>query len=139
MVKKTSETGLLIGEVARRSGVHIETIRYYERAGVVPKPGRTEGGQRQYSADQLNRLIFVRRSRELGFSLDEVRAMVELVDNDKITCGQIHELTIRHLKSVREKLADLKKMERALKTMAGQCSQGDAPDCAIIDTLYSAT
>ncbi|MGB7183183.1 MAG: MerR family DNA-binding protein [Burkholderiaceae bacterium] len=94
-------------------------------------------GQRHYSTDQLNRLILVRRSRELGFSLDEVRAMLVLVDNDQMTCGQIHKLTIAHLQSVREKLADLRKMERALKNMAGQCSQGDVPDCAIIDMLYS--
>ena len=103
MIDKTPEPGLLIGDVARRSGVQIETIRYYERAGVLPKPGRTGGGHRQYTPDQLNRLNFVRRSRELGFSLDEVRAMLALVDNENMTCAQVHKMTVDHLTSVRKK------------------------------------
>lgn len=138
MVDKTSETGLLIGEVARRSGVQIETIRYYERAGVLPKPGRSGGGHRLYTADQLNRLTFVRRSREMGFSLDQVRAMLGLVDNQNMTCAQIHTMTIDHLTSVRKKLTDLRRLERTLKEMANECSRGEIPNCAIIDSLYRA-
>lgn len=136
MADKPSETGLLIGEAARQSGVHIETIRYYERAGVLPKPGRSSGGHRLYSADQLNRLKFVRRSRELGFSLDEVRAILDLVDNQNMTCAQVHKMTIDHLATVKKKVADLKRLERTLKEMAQECSRGEVPDCAIIDTLY---
>lgn len=137
MDQKPLEAALLIGDIARSSGVPIETIRYYERIGMLPKPGRTKGGHRLYSLDQLNRLVFIRRSRELGFSLTEVRALLELVDGDHMTCEQVHGITVAHLANVRRKLADLRRLERALKGLAGQCSQGKVPDCPIVDTLYA--
>lgn len=138
MDRKSPESGFLIGDIARRSGVQIETIRYYERAGVVPKPGRTPGGHRLYSSEQLNRLVFIRRSRELGFSLAEVRALLDLVDGGEMTCEEIHGITMEHLTNVRQKLTDLHRLERALKELAGQCSKGKVPDCPIVDTLFAA-
>ncbi len=124
-----------IGEMSRRTGVNIETIRYYERIGVMPRPRRTEGGHRAYDDDQLKRLQFVRRGRELGFSLDEVRAMLRLVDDRALTCGEIHAMTVAHLADVKSKIANLRRLERVLEAMAAECSRGDIPDCPIIETL----
>ncbi len=127
---------LLIGDLSRHTGVNIETIRYYERIGVMPKPRRSDGGQRLYDEPQLNRLSFVKRSRELGFSLKEVRALLALIDGGEFTCNEIHAMTVDHRKRVQEKIADLKKLDRALKDLAAQCSLGDVPECAIVETLY---
>jgi MerR family mercuric resistance operon transcriptional regulator len=127
---------ITIGEMSRRTGVNIETVRYYERVGVMPKPRRTEGGHRAYDGDQLKRLHFVRRSRELGFSLDEVRAMLRLVDDGALTCGEIHAMTVDHLADIKRKIADLRRLEKALASMAAECSRGDIPDCPIIETLF---
>ncbi len=128
--------GYAIGEMSRQTGVNIETIRYYERIGVLPRPDRTEGGNRQYNHDQLKRLFFVKRCRGLGFSLDEIRALLEMVDRRDFTCNDVHTMTIDHLASVRRKLQDLKKLERALTKMADECSRGDVPECPVIDTLF---
>jgi len=136
MTQITSEQGLLIGEISRRTGVNIETIRYYERIEVMPKPKRSEGGQRLYNESQLNRLGFIKRSRELGFSLKEICALLTLVDSGKMTCSEVHALTVEHLSGVRSKIADLRKLERALKSLAAQCSLGDVSDCPIVETLY---
>ncbi len=136
MTKNTKSRGLLIGTMCSRTGVNIETIRYYERIGVMPKPARSRGGQRLYETAQLNRLAFIKRSRDLGFSLKEVRDLLTLIDGGELTCAEVHALTIDHLKQVREKLSDLRKLERALKDLAAQCSRGDVPECPIVDTLY---
>ncbi|VAW16400.1 Heavy metal resistance transcriptional regulator HmrR [hydrothermal vent metagenome] len=136
MDRTNATRGYGIGEVSRRTGVNIETIRYYERIEILPRPGRTEGGNRQYDHEQLKRLFFVKRCRDLGFSLDEIRALLEMVDRDDFTCNDVHAMTITHLAAVKTKLADLKRLERALVEMASQCSGGDVPDCPIIDTLF---
>ncbi len=136
MTQITSEQGLLIGEISRRTGVNIETIRYYERIEVMPKPKRSEGGQRLYNESQLNRLGFIKRSRELGFSLKEICNLLTLVDSGEMTCSEVHDLTVEHLRDVRHKIADLRKLERALKNLAAQCSLGDVSDCPIVETLY---
>ncbi|TCD16227.1 MerR family transcriptional regulator [Oricola cellulosilytica] len=134
----TNARGYPIGEMSRRTGVNIETIRYYERIGIMPEPDRTAGGNRQYDHDQLKRLSFVRRSRELGFSLEEIRALLEMVDRDDFTCGEVHALTTGHLASVRQRIATLRKLEKALAGMAAECSKGDVPDCPIVDMLFDA-
>jgi len=122
--------------MSHRTGVNIETIRYYERIGVMPKPARSKGGQRLYESTQLDRLAFIKRSRDLGFSLNEVRNLLALIDGGEPTCAEVHALTINHLKQVREKLADLRKLERTLKGLSAQCFRGDVPDCPIVETLY---
>ena len=136
MKEKSAPGALLIGEISRRSGVNIETIRYYERSGVMPKPARSAGGQRLYNETQLNRLGFIRRSRELGFSLKETCALLLLVDSGEMTCSEVHGMTIEHLKDVKSKIVDLRKLERALKELAAQCSLGDVSDCPIVENLY---
>jgi MerR family mercuric resistance operon transcriptional regulator len=136
MADFTNARGYPIGEMSKRSGVNIETIRYYERIGIMPKPDRTAGGNRQYNHDQLKRLSFIKTSRDLGFSIDEIRALLEMVDRQDFTCGEVHALTVAHLASVREKIKGLRKLEGALSGMAAECSQGDVPDCPIIETLF---
>lgn len=129
---------LAIGALSRRSGVHIETIRYYERIGILPKPPRTQGGHRVYGQDHLKRLSFVRRSRELGFTLDEVRGLLELVDGGRYTCAEVKTITLNHLADVRHKIADLRRLGRTLSEMAGKCKGGKVPDCPVIDALFDA-
>ena len=127
----------LIGAMSQETGVNIETIRYYERIGIMPKPDRTEGGNRQYNHDQLKRLFFIRRCRELGFRIEEIRELLQMVDGDNFSCGEVHAMTMDHLNSVKKKLSDLRRLEKSLKAMAAECSKGDVPDCPVIDTLFS--
>jgi MerR family mercuric resistance operon transcriptional regulator len=130
-------TGTLsIGELSKQSGVNIETIRYYEKRGIMPPPGRSAGGYRLYGPEHLKRLSFVRRSRQLGFSLDEIRGLLRLVDGDAYTCAQVRDLTLGHLEEIRRKIADLKRLKRVMEEMAAQCSGERAPECAIIDALF---
>ena len=138
MTKITKTRGYPIGQMSRETGVNIETIRYYERIGIMPKPDRTEGGNRQYDHDQLKRLFFIRRARGLGFSLEEIRGLFEMVDRKDFSCGEVHDLTVDHLASVQDKIANLRKLEKALKKMVSECSRGDVPECPILDTLFEA-
>lgn len=133
----TKKRGYAIGAMSRETGVNIETIRYYERIAIMPKPDRTEGGNRQYNYDQLKRLFFIKRCRELGFSIEEIRALLQMVDGADFTCGEVHTMTVDHLTTVKKKVADLKRLEKVLRAMAAECSKGDVPDCPIIDTLFS--
>jgi len=126
-----------IGKLSGITGVNIETIRYYEKIGIMPKPPRNSSGYRVYSSPHVERLSFVRRSRELGFSQPEVRKLLTLVDEHKYTCTEVHEMTSKHLMSVRNKITDLRKLEMALSDMVDQCQGGDVPECPIVDTLLS--
>jgi MerR family mercuric resistance operon transcriptional regulator len=130
--------GLSIGALSKRSDVNIETIRYYEKIGIMPKPGRTSGGYRIYGSDHLKRLGFVRRSRELGFSLDEVRGLLKLVDGERYTCAEVKTITLSHLADVRRKIADLRRLELMLAEVAGKCRGGKVPKCLVIDALSDA-
>lgn len=125
-----------IGALSERSGVNIETIRFYEKIGVMPQPGRSAAGYRLYNDAHAKRLHFVRRGRELGFSLDELRGLLRLVDGHAYTCREVHDLTIEHLKDIRQKIADLRRLERAMSDMASQCSGDQIPECPIIDALF---
>ncbi len=124
-----------IGELSRLTQVNIETIRYYEKIGIMPNPPRNSSGYRIYSIPHLERLSFVRRSRELGFSQPEVRKLLTLVDEHKYTCAEVREVTARHLLTVRNKIKDLRKLEKALANMVSECDGGDIPDCPIVDIL----
>ncbi|MCP4711577.1 MAG: MerR family DNA-binding protein [Planctomycetes bacterium] len=98
---------------------------------------RTGGGHRAYGEDYLKRFNFIRHSCELGFSLDSVRQILRLVDGGDVTCIQVHEMTLEHLKDVQIKIADLKRMERTLKDTVARCTGKNTPDCPIIDALYA--
>ena len=126
--------GLKIGEVAERSGVNLQTIRYYERIGILPKPPRSAGGHRLYAGEHRQRLVFIRRSRELGFSLDQVRALLGLRDGRR-TCARVKTITEQHIADIRRKLKDLKRLERVLSAMAAQCPGDEVPDCPILESL----
>lgn len=124
-----------IGHVSKLTGCNIETIRYYERIGLLPKPPRTEGGFRLYNREHVKRLNFIRRSRKLGFPLDEVRDLVSLMDTDSYTCAQVKRLTVNHLDHIEQKIADLTKLKTVLSQMASECEGGNVPQCPIIATL----
>lgn len=124
-----------VGELAKRTGVHIETVRYYERIGIMPKPPRTAGGHRVYDGELIRRLSFVSRCRQLGFSLEEIRELLSLVDGHTFTCAGVREFTLNHVASIRSKIMDLKKLENVLEEMAAQCHGDSVPDCPIVDAL----
>jgi len=128
--------GLSIGALSEQSGVNIETIRYYEKIGVMPAPARSAGGYRMYALEHLKRLGFIRRGRQLGFSLDELRGLLRLVDGHAYTCAEVHTLTLRHLTEVQRKIADLRRLELALADMAAQCTEDLVPECPVIDALF---
>ena len=123
-----------IGGLSQRTGVNIETIRYYEKIGLLPPPPRTEGGHRLYPEGHLRRLVFIRRSRELGFTLDEIRNLLGLVAGGH-ACGDVQNAALAHLTNIRQKIADLRRMERTLAETAARCEGGTAPDCPIVDVL----
>ncbi len=125
-----------IGALSKGTGCKIETIRYYERIGLLPKPPRSPGGHRLYQDDHLRRLTFIRRCRELGFTLDEVRGLLRLVDGGAYTCAEVKALTLDHAAELRRKVADLRRMKRVLEEMAAECEGGEVPVCPIIDALY---
>jgi MerR family mercuric resistance operon transcriptional regulator len=126
---------LPIGQLSNRSGVNIETIRYYERVKLLPAPPRTASGRRVYDPTDLRILVFIRRSRELGFSLDEIRALLRLGGPEKASCREVREIAAHHLEDIRSKLHDLKKLERLLATTVSRCSGRTAPDCPVLDIL----
>jgi MerR family mercuric resistance operon transcriptional regulator len=125
------------GELAQQSGCNIETVRFYERLGLLPAPPRTAGGHRDYAPEHLRRLMFIRRSRELGFTLDEVRSLLALVGGGDWTCAEVRAMTLEHLADVRRKIADLEKLGRVLEDMTAQCAGGALPECPIVDALTS--
>jgi len=127
---------LAIGTLARLTGCKVETIRYYERIGILPEPPRNSGGQRRYRAWHLKRLNFVRRARDLGFTLADVRGLLRLVDERDHSCEEVRTMALGHLEAVRARLADLEAMEAVLGEMVARCEGGKVPDCPIIDALY---
>lgn len=138
MPPSTAQDGELLtrGALAARSGCNVETIRYYEQIGILPAPPRSQGGHRLYGHDLIKRLTFVRRSRELGFTLEEIRQLLRLVDGRNYTCAQIETLALQHARDIRQKIADLKRLKSVLEAMASRCTGGEVPECPIIDELF---
>ncbi|MCM8730091.1 helix-turn-helix domain-containing protein [Hephaestia sp. GCM10023244] len=126
---------LTIGDLGKATNTKVETIRYYERIGLLPKPPRTAGNYRDYGAAALARLSFVRRARDLGFSLDEVRALLDLADDRRCDCAGIDSIARAHLREVERKLADLAALRRELKAVIDSCQGGIVADCRIIEAL----
>ena len=126
---------LSIGELGRRAGAKVETIRYYERIGLLPAPARTEGNYRVYGEAALNRLSFIRRARDLGFSIEQVRDLLALSDRRDQSCATVDELTRAHLAEVERKIADLEALRRELSALLSQCRQGTISTCLIIEAL----
>lgn len=132
----TEQKSLAIGEVSRISGCKVETIRYYERIGLLSSPPRTAGRHRMYSRDHLKRLVFIRRARNLGFSLDEIRSLLGLTDASPPRCEQVREITLAHARDIRLKIDDLERMDRALRQLAEQCEENGTANCPIIEALF---
>jgi MerR family mercuric resistance operon transcriptional regulator len=130
------EKTLSIGQLSAQTSCKIETIRYYEKIGIFPKPPRTEGGHRIYGENHLKRLVFIRRGRELGFSLEDIRALLKLIDGGASTCQQVKEITLHHQENIHKKILDLKKLEKMLSKISSQCEGGVVPDCPILDALF---
>lgn len=127
---------LAIGELSRRTGVNIETIRYYERINMMPHPPRTSSGQRVYGEVETRTLTFIRRARELGFSLDEIRTLLALsAEYGRKACAEVRDLAADHLEDVRAKIADLTAMERVLADAVRRCDEGKSAGCPLIETL----
>jgi MerR family mercuric resistance operon transcriptional regulator len=129
--------GMQRAELARRTGSNLETVRYYEKVGLLPEPPRSASGYRTYDTTHERRLRFVLRARELGFSLDEIRTLLRLADERDQPCAEARVVAATHLQDVRAKIADLKRMERVLKQVVAQCGDGSLPECPLIETLFS--
>src|SRR5712692_10673014 len=128
-----------IGRLARHTGTKVETIRYYERMGLWGAPSRSAAGYRLYGTEHLKRLNFIRRARLLGFSIGEVRTLLRLADERRRPCAEARVVAEAHLADVRNKIADLRTMERVLKETVARCADGAGSHCPLIDALYRDT
>lgn len=126
---------LTIGYLAKKTGTKVETIRFYEKNGLLPEPGRTDGNYRAYDHAHLNRLSFIRRARDLGFSLDQVRGLLALSDNRDQSCAAVDEIANAHRAEVERKIHDLQALKVELDSIIDQCGCGTVADCRIIETL----
>lgn len=132
---RLSEKRYRRADLAKATGCNLETIRYYEKVGMMPDPPRTAAGYRVYEASHVSRLRFIMRARDLGFTIEEIRGLLDLVDGGTQTCAEVKERTERHLASVRAKIADLRRIENALATTASLCSGEDVHECPVLDAL----
>ncbi len=124
-----------IGELARVTGVKVETIRFYEAEGVLPRAARTEANYRIYDQAHLDRLSFVKRSRDLGFTLDQVRTLLGLADNAAAPCAAVDAITATHITEIDRKIADLQALRGELARRLDRCEGGRISDCRIIEAL----
>ena len=127
---------LTIGKLSKLTGCSIETIRYYERIGLLANPPRSEGGHRLYERDHIRQLAFVQRSRGLGFTLEQIRQLFSHIDGAKLNCGQAKSMALAHVEEVREKIVELKRMEQQLIELVSQCSGGAVSECRAAETLF---
>jgi len=126
---------LSIGQLSRQRGCKVETIRYYERVGLMPRPGRTAGNQRRYTGKQRDRLAFIRHARELGFSLEAVRELLSMSDEPNASCATVDGIARRRLHEVQSRMARLGVLESELKRMLAQCRGGEVGECRILEVL----
>jgi MerR family mercuric resistance operon transcriptional regulator len=138
MVDHKFGNGMKRAELANRSGCNLETIRYYEKIGLLKEPPRNDKGYRIYDDGHVRRLRFIMHARELGFSLDEVRALMALSDGSPSHCADVKVLADAHLETVRSRLVTLRKMEKLLADVSSRCGKGKAAACPLIDVLYDA-
>lgn len=124
-----------IGAAAAASGCHIETIRYYERIGLLPRPGRTTGRYRDYLPQEVDRLRFITRGRELGFSLEEIRSLLALSDDPALSCRDVDQLAHHHLADIQQRVRELRRIARELERTIASCAGGKRGQCAILGAL----
>lgn len=128
---------ITIGGLAKATDTKVETIRYYERIDLMPAPRRTGGNYRSYTTAHLERLRFIRRSRERGFSVEQVRQLLSLSDDRNRACDAVDEIAREHLAAIERKLADLKALRQELDTLIRQCHRGNIAECNVIRALAS--
>lgn len=126
---------LSIGELSRRTGVKIPTIRYYEQMGLVEPPERSAGNQRRYSRNELQRLSFIKHARDLGLSIETIRELVELSKHPEKPCSEAHTIAATHLTAIQDRIARLKRLEGELKRIATLCDKGHVGECHVIQAL----
>lgn len=127
--------GMAIGKASDASGVKATTIRYYEDIGLLPSPPRTDGGRRTYDKQDVERLTFIRHSRELGFEIDQIRTLLALQDNPDQSCADADTIAKARLVDVKAKIASLTALQAELERMVDGCSHGRVEDCRVIDIL----
>jgi len=126
-----------IGQIAKRAGMGVETVRYYEQIGVLPAAHRAQNGYRIYNEEHLRRLRFIKRARELGFSLEKVRSLLSLADDERMACRQVRAIAEQHLSEIRRNIADLQAMQRVLETAVAPCPGDNSRTCPILDALFA--
>jgi DNA-binding transcriptional MerR regulator len=124
-----------IGEMASATATNIETVRYYEKIGLLPLPARDAANYRSYGAEHLARLSFIRRARDLGFTLDQVRELLGLADHSDQSCAAVDAIATAHLTEIDRKIADLQSLRSELARLLGDCRQGTVAECLIIEAL----
>lgn len=124
-----------IGSLAKATGTKIETVRWYEKIGLLPAPMRTASNYRSYGPTHLQRLTFIRRSRDLGFTIEEVRALLDLADQSERDCSEVDVIARKHLSEVERKIANLSALAKNLRSLISQCRGGDVSECRIIEAL----
>lgn len=123
------------GQLAKAASVNLETIRYYETIGIMPPPPRTKSGHRTYDETHIKRLSFIRRARDLGFSIEDVRALLALANPAHTSCAEVKDIAVTHLMQVRSKLADLARLESILAATISQCTSEPMAHCPVLDML----
>lgn len=128
-----------IGQLAREANCKVETVHYYEKIGLIPEPPRTIGGHRVYALSHVKRLNFIRRSRDLGFRIEQVKDLLKFIDEPDHYCGEVKEMAIQQAKLVQDKIDDLQRLQSALNEMVTQCksSNNSIDDCPIVDALFT--
>lgn len=127
-------TTLTIGSLSKQSGVNVETIRFYERSGLLPAPQRTPSGYRSYRAEDVRRLRFIRRGRELGFSLEEIRELLELAAHPQQPCASADRMVREHLDAIEIRIRDLQNLQQELRKL-GNCPSAEAEHCRLLEAL----
>ena len=126
---------LAIGALSRQTGTKVQTIRYYEQIGLMNEAGRTSGGQRRYFEKDLDRLAFIRHSRQLGFSLDSIRELLKRSDNPSRSCAEVDSIARRQLRQVEQRLKRLQSLKKELKRMVAECEGDSVADCKVLEVL----
>jgi DNA-binding transcriptional MerR regulator len=126
---------LAIGEIARRSGYAVQTLRYYEQIGLMPKPPRTAGGQRRYDETLLRRLLFIRHARDLGFDVEDIRSLLDLAAKPNQPCASVDAIAKAHLKAIEDRIIRLTALRGELNRVLRACAKGRIAECKVIDTL----
>ena len=132
-------TEITRGILAKLAGCNAETIRYYEKIGIMPSPPRSAAGYRHYDDNHVRRLRFIMQSRDLGFTIDDIQNLLSLVDRRSVTCCEVENVAKTHLLLIQKRINDLKRMESVLTETIRDCSGDNVPECPLIDSLFSET